>query len=43
MLARVEPQDDFERRALAWVEQMTKFRYAKTLYEYDQKSRKASQ
>jgi len=40
MLARVEPLDDFERKALEWVEAMTKFRYAKTLYEYQVKASK---
>ena len=41
MLTRVEPRDDFERKALEWVEAMTKFRYAKTAYEYSvRKSKK---
>lgn len=34
MLSRVDPQDDFERRAMQWFEAMTKFRHAKTLDDY---------
>jgi hypothetical protein len=34
MLSRVQPQDEFERKALEWFEAMSKFRYARTAYEY---------